>query len=88
MTGPTAERSFRFTLPESGPASLGIYNLRGQLVRELCSSNLKDGEHSYVWDGRDLQDRRITSGVYTVLISGGDGFEKPDTRVVKIAVIR
>jgi ligand-binding sensor domain-containing protein len=63
--------TIRFTLPESGPASLGIYNLRGQLVRELCSSNLKDGEHSYVWDGRDSRGNDVSSGVYFARLKTG-----------------
>lgn len=64
-------------------SNIKITDFNGQVVHQGQSNG-----GSYVWDGRDLQDRRITSGVYTVLISGGDGFEKPDTRVVKIAVIR
>lgn len=56
--------TLRFTLPEGGPASLAIFNLRGQIVRELCSADLKEGEHSCVWDGRDSLGREVPSGVY------------------------
>lgn len=48
----------------------------------------KSNGGTYVWNGLDLSGHRVQSGVYLALISAGDGFEKPDTKVVKIAVIR
>jgi Tol biopolymer transport system component len=53
-----------FTLPETGLASLVIYNATGQKVRELASGILSVGKHSVLWDGRDQNGRAISSGVY------------------------
>jgi ligand-binding sensor domain-containing protein len=54
-----------FILLEKGPAALGIYNLRGQLVRQLCRREfLPKGEHNYVWNGKDETGREVSSGVY------------------------
>jgi hypothetical protein len=53
-----------FTLPETGKASLAIYNVSGQKVRELVSSTLSAGKHSVVWDGCDMNGNNVSSGIY------------------------
>lgn len=53
-----------FSLPESGQASLAIYNASGQKVRELASGTLTAGRHSVVWDGRDQNGNTVSSGIY------------------------
>jgi len=53
-----------FTLAESGPASLKIYNAKGQLVRQLTDSAYNAGQHHLVWDGRDTGGRPVSSGLY------------------------
>lgn len=62
-----------FSLPQSGPASLKIYNIQGRLVRTLASGNLRAGTHSIVWDGRDNAGRAVAGGMYLYrLISGAE----------------
>ncbi len=39
-----------FELPTSGPASLSVYNARGQKVTELLSENLSAGSYTKTWD--------------------------------------
>ena len=47
-----------------------IYNLRGQLIRDI---KLSDGSESSLWDGKDSLGNRVSSGIYTLeLISGKD----------------
>ena len=53
-----------FTVPEAGNASLAVYNVNGQKIRELVSGNLTAGRHSVVWDGRDHDGKSVSSGVY------------------------
>jgi len=54
-----------FSLPSSGPASLAIYNLKGQLVKELLSSApMESGSHSIIWNGLDDSGRAVSSGIY------------------------
>jgi ligand-binding sensor domain-containing protein len=54
-----------FSIPEQGPATLSIHNLRGQLVTELCNETaLSGGAHSYIWNGKDQHGRDVSSGVY------------------------
>ncbi|MFO8145672.1 MAG: FlgD immunoglobulin-like domain containing protein [Candidatus Syntrophosphaera sp.] len=58
------ETTISFDLPAAGPASLSIYNVKGQLVRTLTEGNLDFGRHSVVWDGTDNSGQTVTSGLY------------------------
>lgn len=53
-----------FEIPEDAPAQLGIYNIRGQLVKEFRYEMFPKGYHKLVWDGRDRNSRSVGSGVY------------------------
>ncbi len=56
--------TIRFSLASEGRAELVIYNMAGQVVRELVSRSLPSGMHSVVWDGRDRNGRPVSSGTY------------------------
>jgi len=49
-------------------SELKVYNLKGQLVRTIPGSSVKD----YVWDTRDEQGKKVSSGIYLInaLIEG------------------
>ena len=52
-------------LPATGPVSLTIYNMAGQVVRSLWDHRvLEAGYHAIDWDSRDSQGQPVTSGVY------------------------
>lgn len=53
-----------FYLAKAGQTKLSIYNVKGQLVRELCNDAKAEGPHSIVWDGKDAAGRTAASGVY------------------------
>lgn len=61
-----------FTLPSSGAATLAVYSVTGQKVRELVSGPLTAGAHSVVWDGRDNSGKAVSSGVYISRLSMGN----------------
>jgi hypothetical protein len=56
--------TIEYSLPETGRASLVIYTVSGQKVRELASGTLSAGTHSVVWDGRDRNGNQVSSGIY------------------------
>lgn len=60
-----------FSLRESVPAKLEIYNLRGQKVKTLVDGPLAIGRHSAVWDGRDEGGSPVSSAVYFVRLKAG-----------------
>jgi hypothetical protein len=53
-----------FTLPSREPTVLGIYDVRGYLVRTLVETVLPAGRHEVVWDGKDTVGRAAASGTY------------------------
>lgn len=64
---PTASRAeCTFGLPRETEVRLGVYDLRGGLVRELVSGRQTPGLHRVEWDGRDERGRESAAGMYFV----------------------
>lgn len=61
-----------FTVPAAGPVSLGIYDVRGRLVRTLISAPLAAGRHEALWDGTDGAGRSVAAGAYLARLAHGD----------------
>ncbi|KAA0230039.1 T9SS C-terminal target domain-containing protein, partial [candidate division KSB1 bacterium] len=61
----------RFEMSEEGFVTLRIYNLQGQLVRELLHETKAAGGHAIRWDGRDDRGVSVTSGVYFIRFESG-----------------
>jgi hypothetical protein len=53
-----------YTLPETQPVDLAIYDVSGRLVRRLETGAQPAGAHSVTWQGDDEQGRRQSSGLY------------------------
>jgi hypothetical protein len=58
------ETTIAFSVPTSGPATLKIYNLKGQVVRTLVNDVREAGNHSVVWNGTDDNGSSVASGLY------------------------
>ena len=54
----------RFDLKENAPVSLEIYNMKGQKVKQLINSQISAGQHSAIWNGKDDNDKTVSSGIY------------------------
>ena len=62
-----------FELKTGGqPATLKIYNSKGQLVRTLLEGSPKAGMHSIHWNGRDDNGSQVGSGIYLYRLQTGD----------------
>ena len=53
-----------FTIKDAGKVQLAVYNLRGQVVRELVNEERSAGSYSIEWDGLDNAGFRAPSGLY------------------------
>ena len=53
-----------FSLPSPGRATLAVYSITGQKIRELVSEQLSAEKHTVVWDGKDFGGQAVASGVY------------------------
>jgi len=61
----------RFSVPSRQHVTLGMYDIRGRLVRTVIDGELASGLHSIPWDGRDDQGRGVASGTYFARLLGG-----------------
>ncbi|HRR51313.1 MAG TPA: FlgD immunoglobulin-like domain containing protein, partial [Candidatus Cloacimonas sp.] len=61
----------RFTLKETAPAKLCVYNIKGQLVKKLVDEVLPSGMHQVVWNGKDNKNRNVASGMYFYRLESG-----------------
>ncbi len=72
-----------FTAPKTAfEAALMIYNLKGQLVRKLYQGDLKSGQITLNWDGKDEQGRQVQSGIY--LLNTHAGNYNKTVRIIRV----
>lgn len=74
------ETNISYTLRDSGPVSIRIYSVNGQLVRTLREDSATPGAYEVRWNGKDDGGRTAPSGIYFVSIKQGS--ESSQTRVV------
>jgi flagellar hook assembly protein FlgD/sugar lactone lactonase YvrE len=56
--------------------TLRIFNVRGQIVRELVNAALPPGRHSVVWNGQDDFGRPAASGIYFYQLRAGNNVQQ------------
>jgi flagellar hook assembly protein FlgD len=63
----------KFALPNTGRASIKVYNIQGQMVETLVDGNVDAGEHNVHWDGTNYSGNKVTSGIYFFKLETGKG---------------
>ena len=64
------ETTISFNLPQAGIPHISIYNLKGQLVRNIAEEQRFDaGLNTILWDGRDHGGQIVSSGIYFCRLS-------------------
>jgi len=58
------ETTIRFSIGKDSWVDLGIYNVKGQLVRTLASDVYQVGTHQVIWNGKNDKGQDVSSGVY------------------------
>jgi flagellar hook assembly protein FlgD len=66
---PTTNISFNLSFESD--VSLSIYNIKGQLVKQLVNEQLSAGPHTIEWNGKDSNNKSVSSGIYYYKISSG-----------------
>ena len=61
-----------FMLKSDSNIELSVYNLKGELVRTIANGLYKSGHHELKWDGKDSDQKSVTSGVYILKLSVDD----------------
>ncbi|MBW6514598.1 MAG: carboxypeptidase regulatory-like domain-containing protein [Candidatus Syntrophosphaera sp.] len=65
------ETQISYSLKESAPVRLWIYNSKGQLIRCLVNADQPAGWYKVLWDGRDDSGQEVSSGLYLYRLSAG-----------------
>jgi hypothetical protein len=60
----SAWTAISYHLPGECEAELAIYNIQGQVVRELVRERMEAGAHTIIWDGTDSGGIGVPSGPY------------------------
>jgi len=69
-----AGTALSFVLPQSGSATLVIYDVGGRLVEEIDAGVLPAGHNKIEWDGRDLSGSEVASGIYLCKLQAGEHY--------------
>jgi hypothetical protein len=72
-----------FSLERAGRVQLGIYDVRGRLVRSLVDGPMARGEHALVWHGRNDAGQTVSSGTYFARMVTADRSQTRTITLVK-----
>jgi subtilisin family serine protease len=72
-----------FTLPESGPVELAVFDAAGRRVRTLALGDFAAGMHQANWDGTDESGSRAGAGLYFARLTQAG--HSRTTRIVRLA---
>lgn len=62
---------------------LSIYNIKGQLVKQLYKGNALKGNLSFVWDCKDSKNNEVSSGVYFYTVKAYKSIETKKMLLIK-----
>jgi hypothetical protein len=65
------ETTIQFTLKDTSPVLVEVYNLKGQLIKSLVNETKTSGVHKVTWNGCDNNGRGVSSGMYLYKIKSG-----------------
>jgi len=77
------EVTVSFYLMNNDSADLSIYNLRGQKVITLYNGVLNEGDHSYIWDGKNDKGVEQANGVYFYRLQTGGEYHSGKMLMLK-----
>jgi len=64
-----------FDILTPSEVKLTIYNLKGQVVKELVNETLVQGSYRKIWDGKNEKNFIVASGTYLINCEVGDYVE-------------
>jgi len=72
-----------FVVPEPSHIQIGIYDLKGNMVRNLVDESFIAGSYGRPWNGVDNSGRDLPSGIYFARMTSGNAVES-----VKLTLVR
>lgn len=65
------DTNISFELAKAALTRVKIYNIKGQLIRDLLNEELPAGKHTIKWDGKDQRGKMAASGLLFIRIESG-----------------
>ena len=65
------ETTFKFTLGETLPVNIALYNMLGEQVKVLVSQTMESGTYTTIWDATDQRNNRVPPGIYLCKMIAG-----------------
>lgn len=53
-----------FSVPKTSRVEVSIYNVKGQKIKKLCSTQYTKGKYQLIWNGNDDFNKSVSSGIY------------------------
>jgi len=72
-----------FSTASASHAVLDVFDVRGRLITKVVDKSVPAGDHTAVWDGRDMDGRELPSGVYFCRLTVG-GTLAGTQRIVRV----
>jgi hypothetical protein len=55
--------TIQYSIPMKGNVEINLYNIKGQLIKQLISANMEEGMHSMQWNGLNEDKEQVASQV-------------------------
>jgi hypothetical protein len=78
-----SETTIPYVVGTRGPVTIRIFDISGQLIRELVDHTHAAGQYKASWDGRDSGGWAASSGVYMVRLASGSYNETKKVMLIK-----
>jgi flagellar hook assembly protein FlgD len=72
-----------FSLRTESHVTLDIYNVLGQKVRTLVDESKNAGNYEVNWDGKDVNGKNVTGGIYFYRIQAGEFVDSKKMVILK-----
>ncbi|MBC8416221.1 MAG: T9SS type A sorting domain-containing protein [Candidatus Cloacimonetes bacterium] len=61
-----------YNMIEAGKVSIEVFNIKGQKVKTLINEQMTAGNHDVTWDGKDTNNKSVSSGIYFYKMKTGN----------------
>ena len=78
-----SETTIPYAVETQGPVTIRLYDISGQLIRELVNQAQAAGQYKVSWDARDSGGSAVSSGVYLVRLASGSYNETKKITLMK-----
>ena len=57
---------FKVSIPEQTNLNIKIYDISGELIRNIHTGVIPAGRHQFLWDGKNMNNSKVASGLYFI----------------------